>query len=77
MVRPTVSDLNPVELKYYPFIISLDKCSGSCDVLSSKICVRKETKDINIKAFNLITNKNEPKAMTEHISRDCKCKFNM
>ena len=25
MVRPTLIDLNPVELKYYPFIISLNK----------------------------------------------------
>ena len=31
---------------------------------------------INVKAFNIITNKNEAKAVTEHISCDCKCKFN-
>ena len=30
----------------------------------------------NVKAFNMITNKDEAKAMAEHISRDCKCKFN-
>ena len=46
MVRPIVIDLNPVELKYYPFMISLDKCSGSCNVLSPNICVPKETKDM-------------------------------
>ena len=57
MVTPTLIDLNPVDLKYYPFMISLDKCSGSCNVLSPKICVPKETKDINVKAFNIITNK--------------------
>ena len=34
MFRPTVIDLNPVELTYYPFMISLDKCNGSCNVLS-------------------------------------------
>ena len=45
-------------------------------VLSPKICVPKETKDINLKAFNMIANKDEAKAMTEHISCDCKCKFN-
>ena len=27
MVRPTLIDLNPVELNYYPFMISLGKCS--------------------------------------------------
>ena len=39
------------------------------------MCVPKETKDINVKVFNMITNKDEAKAMTEHISCDCKCKF--
>ena len=76
MVRPALIDLYPVELKYYPFIISLNKCTGSYNVLSPKIFVPKETKDINVKAFNMITNKNEAKAMREHISCECKCKFN-
>ena len=76
MVRPTLIDMNPNELKYYSFMISLNKCAGSYNVLSPKICVQKETKDINVKAFNMITNKDEAKAMTEHISCDCKCKFN-
>ena len=76
MVRPTLVDLNPVELKYYPFMISLDKCIGSCNALSPKICVPKETKYINIKALKMITNKNEAKTMTKHILCDCKCKFN-
>ena len=76
MVRPTLIDLNPVELKYYPSLISLNKCTRSCNVLSAKLCVPKETKVINFKAFNMITNKNEAKAMTQHISCDCECKFN-
>ena len=32
-------DLNPIELEYYPLVISLDKCNGSCnsvDDLSTK-----------------------------------------
>ena len=76
IVRPTINDMNPVELKYYPLMISLNKCTGSCKVLSSKICVPKETKDIYVKAFNMITNKDEAKAMIGPISSDCKCKFN-
>ena len=76
MVRPTLIDMNPNELKYYLFMIILNKCIGSCNDLSGKICVPKETKDIYIKTFNMITNKDEAKAMAEHISCDCKCKFN-
>ena len=57
MARPTLIDLNPADLKYYPFMISLNKCTRICNVLSPKTCVPKETKDINVKAFNMITKK--------------------
>ena len=51
-------------------MISLNKCTGSCNVLSPKMCVPKETKDINFKAFNMIVNKDEAKVMAEYISCD-------
>ena len=54
MVRPTLIDLNPIAFKYHPFMITLDKCNGTCNVFSPKICVPKETKDLNVKAFNII-----------------------
>ena len=41
-----------------------------------KYVFQKKTKDINVKVFNMITNKNEAKTMTKQISCDCKCKFN-
>ena len=56
MVRHTLIDLNPIELKYYPFMIRLNKCTGSCNVLSPKIYVPEETKDINVKALNMKIN---------------------
>ena len=71
MARSTLIDLSPVELKYYPFIVSLDKCSGSCNPgndLSIKICVSSKTKDLIIKAFNMITYRNEAKTLAKHIS---------
>ena len=37
-----------------------------------KYYVPNKTKDIYVKAFNMITNKDEAKAMTEHISCACK-----
>ena len=46
-VRPTLIDLNPVEPNYYPFIIRLDVCNGSCNVaddLSTNIYVSSKTK---------------------------------
>ena len=76
MGRPIVIDWNPVELKYYPFMISLDKCSEICNALSSKTWVPKKTKDVNVKAFDMITNKNEAKTMAKHFLCGFKCKFN-
>ena len=34
MVRPTLIDMNPVE--HYPFMISLNKCTGS--LISKRMC---------------------------------------
>ena len=48
MASPTLIDLNPIQLNYYPpFMISLDKYNGSCNVvddLSMKICFPSKTK---------------------------------
>ena len=50
MARPTLLDLNPVELNYDPYMIIIDNCSGSCHTLddsSANICVLNETEDVN------------------------------
>ena len=44
MIRPTLIGLNPFELKYYPFMISLGKCSWSCNALSLMSYVLKKDK---------------------------------
>ena len=44
-IRPTLIDFDPVEGKYCPFMISLDKYSGSCNVLSPKICSKEKAED--------------------------------
>ena len=33
MTRPTLTDLNLIELIYYPCMVSLDKCNESCNVV--------------------------------------------
>ena len=70
-------DLNPVELNYYPFMISLDKYIGSCnsvDDLSTKICILNKIQNVNIKVFKMIASMNEAKILVKNISC-CKCKF--
>ena len=33
MIRPTLIDLNLVELSYYQFMVSLDKCNANFNVV--------------------------------------------
>ena len=76
--KPFLIDTNPVELKYYPYFITSDKCNGSCNTfneISRTICVPNKTKDVNLNVFNLITTKNESKTLIMHISCKCKCRF--
>ena len=54
----TLIDLNPEEynlgLRYYPFMVNLDRCSGSCnkfDYSSGRICVPNETENVKIIYF--------------------------
>ena len=76
VARPTLIALNLIALKYYSAKISLGKCRGRCNISSPKVCVLKKTEGINVKVFNMITNKNEAKTITKYISCDFKCKFN-
>ena len=66
-------------------MITLDKCSGSCNLvndLCTKICVPTKTNNANVKAFNILKRTNEAKTMINiscglfHKSCDCKCKLN-
>ena len=63
------------EFHYYPFTVKLDKCVGRCNTLidlSNKVCVPNKTEGLNLSVFNIITEINESKTLTKHIS--CKCK---
>ena len=76
--RSTLIDLNPTQLNYFLFMISLDICNGSCnavDYLPSKTCIPSEKKDVNVKVFNMIKRLNEVKTWVEYISCDFKWKF--
>ena len=52
MYRPILIDFDPFELKFYPFMVSLDKCSGFKVSFFQKY---------NVNIINMITNKNEAK----------------
>ena len=82
MTQITFVNLHPnnysQEFHYYAFGVKLDRCVGSCNTLNdwyNKVCVPNKTKDLSLSEFNMITGINESKALTHHISSECKCKF--
>ena len=61
-VRPEIVNINSNEPVFYPFSIKTSKCSDSCNNVNdpyAKICVPNVVKDLNVKAFNLVSRNNE------------------
>ena len=66
------------EFHHHPFSVKSGRCAGSCNTLnylSNKVCVPSETEDLDLSMFNIITEIQEFKKLTKHISCRCKCKF--
>ena len=62
--RPTLIDVNPHELYYYPFIVNIDRhdrSSNNNEDAFCRICVPSETENTNLKVFNMIKRINESK----------------
>ena len=71
MARPKLIDLNPDECRYYPFIVSIDRCEGSCNTVEDpfvRAFVPNKMEDVNLKVFNMIKRINESKTLTKHVS---------
>ena len=57
-IQHTLIQLHPnecsQEFNYYPFVVKLDKCAGSCNTLNDlfhNICVTNKTKNLSIHVF--------------------------
>lgn len=84
-MRFTFIDLNPDESPYYPFMIYLDTCDESGDILDGLstiifnlygLYVPNKAEDVNVKVLN-ISRINELKLLLRHISCDCRCRFTL
>ena len=65
-------------LKGYINYINLDRCNRSQNTVNdlyNRVCVPSKTEDLDLSIFNMITEMNELKTVTKHISCECKCKF--
>ena len=82
IIKPTLINLHPnecsQEFHYYPFLVKLDRCAGSCNslnALSNKVCVPNKTEVLNLSVFIIITRTNESKTLAKYILCKCKCKI--
>ena len=73
MTQPVLINLHSneysQEFHYYPFVVKLGRCIGSCNILndlSSILCVPNKTEGLNLSMFNMITERNESKTLTKH-----------
>ena len=82
MIQPTLINLHSneynQEFNFSSFVVKSDRCVGSCNTLnnlSNKVRVPSKTEDLNLSMLNVITEINESKTSTKHISCECKFKF--
>ena len=81
MPRPKILDVNEGigEALFYWYNILVNKCSGSCNTLdnpTSKICVPKIIKNVNMQVYNFLMRLNETRNVLWHESCKCVCKLN-
>ena len=63
----------------YPYKIGIDRCIGGCNDKDNpyfKVCSRDNVKNISIKSFDLISNKNVLKNISFHQTCKCGCLLN-
>ena len=69
-----IINVNTNDPMFYPYSNEINKCKGSCNTINdpyAKICIPDTIKNINVKAFNLMSRTNE----TRHIKWHKTCKF--
>ena len=76
--RPKIIDVNNNEPVFYPNSIKVNKCSGSCNNISdpyAKLCVPDIIKNMNVKAFNLMSRINGTRQIIWHETCKSVCRL--
>ena len=77
-VRPEIVNVNSEKPVLFPFSIKISKCSGSYDNINNshvKLYVPDVVKNLNVRAFNLMSRTNETRHIEWHETCKCKCKL--
>ena len=74
VVRPKIVDINSNNPIFYPFSVTINRCSGNCNNINdpyTRICVPDTVKNLNVTVLNLMSRTNESRSIEWH--ETCKC----
>ena len=77
-IRSERINVNTNEPAFYPYSITINKFKGSCNTINgpyAKLCVPDTSKNVNVKAFNLMSGANETRHIEWHKTCKCKCRL--
>ena len=77
-IRPEIININSNESLFHPYSILTNKWGGSCNNINdpyAKLCVADVVKNINARAFNLMSRSNETRHIKWHETCKCKCRL--
>ena len=75
-VRPKIINIDSSNPMFYPFSVKVNKCNGNCNDINNpyaKVCVPDIVKNLNVKAFNLMSRTNETGQIEWHKKCNCIC----
>ena len=75
----TFVNINSNKTLFYPFMVSINKCGGSCNTIDdpyAQLRFPNKVNDIYVKVFCLMSGINETIFLVHHQSCGCKCKLN-
>ena len=77
-VRPQIVNVNSDETVFFSFSVKTSKCSDNCNNINypyAKLCVPDVVKNLNVRAFNLMSTTNETRHIKWHETCKCKCRL--
>ena len=78
-VRPQIVSVNSEGSIFFSFSNKTKKCSGSCNSINNPhgtLCVPDVVKNLNVRAFNLMSGTNETRHTELHETCKCECRLN-
>jgi len=74
-VRPALVPVDPQNHDYFPYFVTLNRCSGSCNTVPPNIfhCVAKTQADVVVEAFSILSGVLEQVTLKNDTACKCEC----